>query len=161
MPKGHFTGLGNSEGIKGFKPYDPGKYVVECEDWQEEERDGMTLVKIKTSILDGPDQKDGREIEGKGYTWMITIPDESHPSYNDDWYEGAIGELKAALDGFGVPVDGDSYDGEDAIGKSAKLTLGVQKPSKKQKEKGYDEPTNTVRKAEPDSDVDAAEAYED
>lgn len=144
-------GLGSSEGRPKYEPYKPGEYTVECEDWQVEDGDGMQKITIKTSILEGPEQDDeGNTPEGKSFTHMINIPEEDHPSYNEQWFENSVGELKEALDAFGVPIQGDDYDPENAIERTAKVHLGIKRPSKKEKEKGYDQPRNKVNKWLPD-----------
>lgn len=149
----HVKGLSQSEGMKQPKPYKPGEYVVECEDWNEDDRENMLVITIRTTILEGPEQDDeGSTPEGRPFTTSIVILYENHPSYNEDLAENSIGELKDALDAFGVPMDGDSYDPEDAIEKTAKVKLGIKKPSKKDIENGYDQKRNVVRKWMPDDE---------
>lgn len=150
-------GLSQSKGMPEYKPYVPGEYVIECEDWQEETENSMLKIKITSSILEGPEQDDeGTTPEGKQFTHMINIPEEDHPSYSERWYENSVGELKDALVAFGVPMEGDSYDPENAIERTARVKLGIKNPSKKEKENGYDQKRNKVNKWMPDEDAEKA-----
>jgi hypothetical protein len=104
-------------------PLVEGQYVVEVT--EAEENDGSndhgsyTMYQLRTTVVTGPTQEDGREPDGRMFFDSTFYPEDDYenPNVNTaEMQERAINELKARAIAAGVE-DEDGYDHEAMVGK--------------------------------------------
>ena len=125
--KVEMPGLKANRGKLGFEPWKAGQYLIEVVMASDDKptRNGDYMLKLKMTILDGPEQDDDRDPLGKPLFANLPVP-----SPEARWYDLALTKYKNAIDAFHIRV---TQDGPVApqkfVGKRAALnvTIGVDK----------------------------------
>lgn len=126
MPARNVPGFGSSKGIEAPKPLEPGDYVLECTkaEYKESQRSAGGSYVFSCSVLEGPEQEDGRSPEGRKYTDRIFIMNEDHASFAEYGYIG-VNQLKDLSNAAGYKPKGDGFDEQKIVGRvfGAKLKV--------------------------------------
>lgn len=130
---GAFSGLKDSSGKIGFKPWDKGQYALQVVDSDDSKptKKGDYMLKVKFNVIGQPeDVNEGRDPIGKAaYTNFVIQPE-------TDNYQFQIDRLKNYLDAVGVKVGADNtFDHRKALTAKVAVHWGI----KKNKETGEDE----------------------
>lgn len=128
MGKVKIPGLAKSKGMGGFTPYDPGDYAVEIVGTEivPSKKSSGNSYRVKYTILEGPEQEDGRAVEGKPLTYSIFIMDEEHPSF-EQYGSIGVGELKSLCDAAGLKISSsDTFDFGDLVGSQLVVRLKIK-----------------------------------
>lgn len=128
MGKVKIPGLAKSKGMEGFTPWDPGDYTVEVlsVEAKPSDKSAGTSYRQKFTIIDGPDQENGRAVEGKPLNNSIFIMDEEHPSF-EQWGSLGVGEFKSFLDACNIKVSSsDSIDPESLVGSQLVVRVKIE-----------------------------------
>jgi hypothetical protein len=113
MARAKITGLGKAKGnVGGEMHLDDGDYLVEVVSavWGES-ANGDPLLKTKFTVLDGPEQNDGREVQGMPW-FNNNVIIEGH-----EYYDLFVEKLKNMVNALGVAVRQDSFNEDDMVGK--------------------------------------------
>jgi hypothetical protein len=119
MARAKITGLGKSKGsVSSEMRLDDGDYLVEAQDgsWGESSN-GDPMFKSKLFILDGPEQQDGADIQGKPWYVNLVII-EGH-----EYYDLMVDKLKNFLNAFEVAVRQDSFNEAEVPQKRAVMRI--------------------------------------
>ena len=134
-----------------FPVFDPGNYTVELRAVNATPKDeNGTIVGTNFSfefgVMDGPEQKNGREINGQTMFENCFVMTPEHRSY-EKWAEIGLAQLKFLLVGLGIEADSSGdWDPEEVIGEQYNVQLEVRKPSKKDLEAGFTDKRNRIKK---------------
>lgn len=154
------TGLANAEGSfgGGLRLWDVGKYLMELatytlkEKRQDPDDEGSAVTgysHIFQCMVDETEdgleqQSDGTESFGGSWYHTVFVPTPEHGSYSENWYKRSLGQLKATLDGFRIPVSkSDNFDATAHYGAKAWVELTQYTP------KNETTPRNGVRSMTP------------
>ena len=146
-------GLYESKGSvsSDFPAYDKGDYFVEVDSFEPTTTASkLEMHKAKLVILDGPKQKDGRDIEGLPIFANMVILDEDH-----EFYQMGIDRLKNFLNAAGVKVDKNGeFKHQSAVGKKFWVALSKKQAKDEQGVKIDDKFRNDINSCFIDDDND-------
>ena len=122
-------GLKGSKGMVPFEAYAPGKYKVEINavklTEKENEKGKGVSWEFKSTILDSPEQANGKAADGRPYTFRIYLMDETHSSY-EEWHHIGVDELESLRMACGIDKKGDSIDPDAFVGEKAVITVAQE-----------------------------------
>jgi hypothetical protein len=128
-------GLDKSKGMSGgdFVPYVEGEYGMECvsvkiEDKESDKGTGQSW-EFKFTILEGPDQADGKAADGRKFTRFIYLMNDDHQSF-EEWGHIGVDELESLRIACGVDKKGSSIDPQAFVGEKCRAVLRVKEETK-------------------------------
>lgn len=128
MPKFTVPGASSATGKREFPTYSPGLYTFQCDscELKETKKGDGVQAEFKLSIIEAPEQMDGRDVQGKAYTHRLWIPKEIHPRY-DEFIGMAANRLKEMAIAFGIRIrENDEVDTDAFPGKTAKASMRIK-----------------------------------
>jgi hypothetical protein len=121
-------GLDKSKGMQsGFTAYVEGEYALEINSVElvESKKSAGTSWVFKHTILEGPNQDDGKAPDGRKLTTRIFIMGEDHPS-EEQWGHIGVDELESMRMAAGVDKKGSSINPQDFVGEKVRAILRVK-----------------------------------
>jgi len=130
-------GLGKSEGMQGgnFKPYTEGEYGLEITEVKLLPKDSGTTIQFNTTILEGPEQEDGKSPDGKKKVHFVFLMNDEHPKYEEYGHIG-VDEIESMRIACGIDKKGDSIDLQSFVGEKLRCTMRVKEEKKEGPRKG-------------------------
>jgi hypothetical protein len=128
MPKMTVEGLHESNGEQGFKPLVNGDYVVEINQVTDKrsKKDDCTILNFQATVIDGPEQDDGKDADGRKVFHSIVLLDPDHPKA--EYRSIGLNQLKALANAAGVKVtSGDNISMDDFVGTECVWQLRTEK----------------------------------
>jgi len=125
-------GFGDSEGAerRNFKKLD-GEFkveIIECLESPNKKNPKNTNVRLRTTILGGPEQADGSDMEGKEVSWFLNVdPD----LVNDNGKRFTVDQYKSVYLAAGVKTTGNQPEPKKLAGKTIAIQAWESKPDEK------------------------------
>lgn len=125
-------GFGDSEGAerRNFKKLS-GEFkveIVECTESPNKKNPHNTNVRLRTTILGGPEQDDGTDYEGKEVSWFLNVDPEL---VNDNGKKFTVDQYKSIYLAAGVKTTGNVPEPKKLAGKEIAIQAWESKPDDK------------------------------
>lgn len=125
MPRVYVSNIGDAE-VRDNGAYVPGNYTFEIvgASLDSSQRTGRECLKTELSIIEGPDDESGNNVEGRPFAYRVWMPMAGDPADKEATMKGM---LRGFFDKIGMPYDDEGFDPDDAVGLTFSAKLAAQK----------------------------------